>query len=170
MSLISTPQDKLRLSLINARSLRNKTDFTIDFLDSNSINLLAITETWLSPNDQAITSDLFYHSPRDDPCKGGGGVGILAMKQLKITQHNNNKPYSSGDFLHCCISTNSNTHLDIMVIYRYPSFTIDQFLIDFSDFASNIHTKNTILVGDFNIHVNKISNHQTIWFKLYSFP
>ena len=50
-----------------------------------------------------------------------------------------------------------------MVIYRSPSYNISPFINEFSEFISDMHTDNTIILCDFNIHVNN-NNHDTTTF------
>ena len=160
------------MTLINARSLSNKIDMINDFVDTNSIDILAITETWLQKDDRALISQLernsfnFNHTPRSSSASGkgrGGGVALIVKKFIKLTkQQHHTESHSSGEFLHCCFSSDS-THFEIMVIYRSPSYHISPFINEFSEFISDIHTDNTIIVGDFNIHVNN-NNHDTTTF------
>ena len=74
-----------KLALINAQSVRNKADMTVDYVVEHDFDIVCFTETWLSGNDAAsiaaITPDGydFRHLPR--PNRRGGGVGILFKKQ-----------------------------------------------------------------------------------------
>ena len=69
----------VNLGLVNARSIRNKTDLLIDHLIDGDTDLLAITETWLSPGETVAktikdaTPDgyTFAHVPRKNR-RGGG--------------------------------------------------------------------------------------------------
>ena len=69
-------------SLLNARSVKNKRLLIKDWVVDNSIDILALTETWVQPDnkDDHIIGELtptgysFCHSPRQTR---GGGVGIL---------------------------------------------------------------------------------------------
>ena len=73
----------LNLGLVNARSIRNKTDLLIDHVIDADIDLLAITETWLSPEESEdktikdVTTDgyKFEHVPRKN--RRGGAIGFL---------------------------------------------------------------------------------------------
>ena len=49
-----TAVSSVNLGLVNARSIRNKTDLLIDNVIDAEIDLLAITETWLSPGESDI--------------------------------------------------------------------------------------------------------------------
>ena len=63
-------QRSVAFSLLNARSVKNKRLLIKDWVVDNNIDILALTETWLQPNnkDDHIIGDLtptgysFYHS------------------------------------------------------------------------------------------------------------
>ena len=60
------------LGLLNVRSLRNKADFITDYACENDIDILCLTETWLTDNDASLISAIvphgykFQHLPRND--------------------------------------------------------------------------------------------------------
>ncbi len=49
---------EIRMSLINARSVSNKTVIINYFLNSRTLDFLFITETWLTPGDLSPFSEL----------------------------------------------------------------------------------------------------------------
>ena len=59
-----------KFALINARSLRNKTLVVRDYVDDCSVDIVALTETWLGDSDKASVSELcrdtfsLAHQPR----------------------------------------------------------------------------------------------------------
>ena len=79
------PQRKLSLfvcSLINLRSIRNKTLLIQDFVVDNLVDVLIITKTWFSCcGDVVIIGEIchagyqFFNQPRVS--RNGGGVGLL---------------------------------------------------------------------------------------------
>ena len=101
----------LRCAYINARSYRNKTTSIHDFILSNNIDLLAITEKWLGTDiDDTIicqllpTVYLFLHCPRTSGQRGGGvGLVYRADLSVKIDQDVANDSYTQFDFLNCSI-------------------------------------------------------------------
>ena len=76
---------------LNARSVKNKRLLIKDWVVDNNIDILALAETWLQPDnkDDHIIGDLtptdysFYHSPRQTR---GGGVGILVKDGFDISR------------------------------------------------------------------------------------
>ena len=73
----------LKVYYFNARSIRNKIIELQAFLDKEVPDILALSETWLSPNDQFIVRG--YNVCRCDRLnKIGGGVAILVHENLKF--------------------------------------------------------------------------------------
>ena len=71
----------LSFGMLNARSVKNKTTPLCEYIGDNRIDVVAITETWLSGNDQMVIGNLcppgysIYSEPR---CFGkGGGVALI---------------------------------------------------------------------------------------------
>ena len=76
-----TAVSSVNLGLVNARSIRNKTDLLIDNVIDAEIDLLAITETWLSPGESDIKTikDVTPAGYKFDhvPWKNRRGIGFL---------------------------------------------------------------------------------------------
>lgn len=78
---------KLRCGLLNAQSVSKKTFSIREKIIESSLDILAITETWLSERDHAKIGEMlpsthtFLHVPRQDD-ERGGGVGIFLSKQF----------------------------------------------------------------------------------------
>ena len=74
---------------MNARSLRNKLADIFDFVCECKLNLLAITETWLNANDDAVRNELcpinykLYDQPRTDRT-GGGRNSSSSLSRLSL--------------------------------------------------------------------------------------
>ncbi len=70
------------MSLINARSVSNKTVIINDFFNSRTLDFLFIMDTWLTPGDLSPFSELvpsdckFLNSPRSVG-RGGGLASIF---------------------------------------------------------------------------------------------
>ena len=78
---INTNVRPAKLCLLTARSVCNKADFLVDYVADHDLDILCITETWLSSENtvavSAITPSgyLFEHVARSNT--RGGGVGVL---------------------------------------------------------------------------------------------
>ena len=80
----------LRLGTVNARSIWDKAPALSDLVASKSIDLLGITETWLTTKETpADLADMtpegfsFFHKPRTQ--RRGGGVGLFVSSAYKFT-------------------------------------------------------------------------------------
>ena len=55
--------------MLNARSIKNKTDEFVEFVREKDLDVIGISETWLTPNDPAVIAGLtpngysFHHVP-----------------------------------------------------------------------------------------------------------
>lgn len=67
-------------SLLNVRSLANKSFICQDFIMTNNIDILFITETWLSPGSSFLPTEACppnyscFNQPRLSGCGGGGAI------------------------------------------------------------------------------------------------
>ena len=93
LKLSSNPLNCTNLALLNARSIRNKTDFITDYICEKDLDIIALTETCLTddPKDSANTSKLtperyiFVHIPRSD--RRGGVVGVLYKSCINMSSN-----------------------------------------------------------------------------------
>ena len=136
----------------------------IEFLNDFNIDILIITETWLSHKDCPLLSSLSI-----DPyylshllrllCTRGGGLGILYKSSLHILPliyhiHVYCEAFS------CSVSSPRSRTFNISVFYRSPSYPIPPFLDEFNNFITHPYNSNIIL-GDFNIPTNLLSPYST---------
>ena len=68
--------------LRSIRSIRNKSASFLEFVKDNNADLIAVTETWLRPED--TEGYKFTHVPRN--VKKGGGVGFIIKEDLSFEQ------------------------------------------------------------------------------------
>ena len=152
----------LRLGTVNARSMRDKTPALSDLVVSKGIDLLGITETWLTIRE--TFSDLaemtpngfsLFQTPRVN--KRGGGVGLFVSNALQFIPINL-PSLSSFE----CISGKlecGRACLNILNIYRPPG-PASSFFSELQDLlvylASLPH--DLVLMGDFNLHLESSSS------------
>jgi len=147
----------------NVRSIRNKGPAVADLVTSANIDIFGITETHIRSNDTpSFLSDLtpdgytLFHIPRLG--KTGGGVGFLIKKVFDVSMV---ASPSFRSFEHIIVSAQWGRHrLNFVSLYRPPGSGICDFLDDFmslSGFISSLPSS-TIICGDFNIHLDTISN------------
>lgn len=150
----------------NIQSLKAKHASVSHFIKSNNPSILGLTETWLTNVETAsllaeITPKGYnlLHTPR--PSRRGGGVGFLIAQALSPRKLDT--PIFDT-FENILVAVNlENSTFNLVSIYRPPSTNIHQFIEEFSDFLEQLasNTSPTIISGDFNIHVDQVSNNTT---------
>ena len=155
--------------LWNACSLQNKLDVFTALLEDEDLDIAAVTETWMSAQQNNITAELrdkgyqIYHFNREE--RKGGGVALIFRDNFK---------FLSGKTFNCenfeCILVTIACHaarpINFIVLYRYCEVAPSTFLTEFYKFMENIFIdfKNVIILGDFNLHLNEKFNPTTIKF------
>ena len=143
------------MCLINPWSICNKADIINDFIIEHDIDLLAVTETWLTGtmNDEPIISALLpsgyaiMHAPRGSR---GGGVAVVYRQSLEISRVEIS--HQSFEVLECIVRGPKT--LRVCIIYQPRRTTA--FLEEFSTYLSSIVTSpgHLVVLGDFNIRVD----------------
>ncbi len=149
----------LRMTLINTRSVTNKTFILSDLFSSRNLDFLFLTETWLCPGDLSPFSELlppkclFFNSPRTTG-RGGGLVSIFKDHFICRSVASNN--YSSFELQLFVLELGDP--LLIAVIYRPPKFNTN-FLTEFAEFLGDVTLKydKLLVLCDFNVHVWSLS-------------
>ncbi|KAJ8047267.1 hypothetical protein HOLleu_06232 [Holothuria leucospilota] len=91
---------------VNSRSIRNKVDAFIDHVIDHSLDICAITETWLKVDDDLIRNWT------------GGGTGLL-FKDVFTLVDSNSEEKTSFEFSDWHLSYR-NFRLRVIVVYRPP--------------------------------------------------
>ena len=132
-----------------------------DYIVDRDIDIFALTETWLEPgdSDRLLIEELippgyrFLHNPRS--IGRDGGVGMLFKSSLKVKQE---ETIVTDSFEYMQIICNNSTKsFRIIVIYRPPNGSFDNFCLDFSGLLERLSTFGSLLLitGDFNIHLDQ---------------
>src|SRR6267154_1266267 len=176
VSLSST----LTFSCLNSRSvssispLLDKPAFLQDFISDHAIDILAVTETWLTPATLPSTlnslTPLGYsilHSPR--PVGKGGGLALIFRSFLKVSSISL-LLFSSFESAAYHVTFASSSFI-LLLIYRPPPTTkstipptpvSNSFSSFFSDFSLLLEDlvaspSELIITGDFNLHLDDSS-------------
>ena len=115
--------------VMNVQSLGNKLDCVIDHITDNRIDIVGITETWLSNDDKNNMSVVntcltncytLLHRPRNTG-RRGGGVGVLINNQINVKSRmiGVNPEITSFESMEVVITVGSIT-IRLSVIYRMP--------------------------------------------------
>ncbi|KAJ8393024.1 hypothetical protein AAFF_G00069280 [Aldrovandia affinis] len=163
---VSTPSSSssrvsVKLGLLNARSVKEKTSVLSDFISNQDLDFFAITESWQVPEDLSALIELcpvgwkFHCTPRCG--KTGGGVALMYKDNYTCSMLN--CPTFSS-FEAQLVKVGSADPLLVIIIYRPTDSRVfkgtKNFISQFSTFLTDIipsHDR-VLILGDFNIHVD----------------
>lgn len=144
----------VKAALTNVNSLPNKLSYISDTLISNSLDILAVTETWLTP---AIADSFLslqnYKIVRSDSPSGitKHGVCFYVNKSINHVQIDCSCP-------NMCIIHLTTFNIYVIVAYRPPSYTYDENLVLIDFLLEFCYGKEVLVMGDFNLPTIKWTN------------
>ena len=155
----------LSFASLNIRSASSITDelnkpiILQEFISDHSLEILSLTETWLSTDTppsilHSLTPDNFslIHNPRIG--RTGGGTAVIYRSFLKATV----VPLPDcTSFEALCVNFSFSSHaFTLLTIYRPPSSSLLVFMTELSTLLSDLVTspRELFVTGDFNIHVD----------------
>ena len=137
----------------NARSIRNKFNELKSLVNTENIDIIALTETFLNTNNIDLISE--YSLPnfklyvRDRQSRGGGCALYIrsSLNPLEI------KTSSNPNVEHMCVQINTITNKKILinVIYRKPNQSTEIDTAMYNSIHEIIKNKDSIILGDFNL-------------------
>ncbi|KAM9502270.1 uncharacterized protein ACWYII_000138 isoform 1-T1 [Salvelinus alpinus] len=142
-------------SLWNCRSAANKAEFISAYASLQSLDFLALTETWITTDNTATptalssSAHMFSHTPRASGQRGGG-TGILISPKwtfsLSPLTH-----LSIASFEFHAVTVTSPFKLNILIIYRPPG-SLGEFINELDALISSFPEDGSPLtvLGDFN--------------------
>ena len=120
----------VKLGVMNWQSIDGKLDFVFDHIKEDQLDIVALTETWLSNEDsknkhvidQCVAPGYtLNHSPRASGGRGSG-VGILVNNAIKLTfRRIHVSPQLTSFELMEAVFTICSISLRFIVIYRMPA-------------------------------------------------
>ena len=144
--------------------IRNQGALIADYVFEHDIDMLCLTETWLSNHDESPVASLCV-SPRSSAGRRGGEVEIMLKSSFCVAQV---KSWRAGSFecLELVFRGPSNpSTLRLFVIYRPPLFGCKAtpfrlYLDEFSHLLEHVSIKQTglIISGDFNVHYGNVDD------------
>ena len=146
------------LSIINIRSLLSKAELLKYHIIEKSIDVCAITESWIQtnaaeeslkstvPNGYAISS-----KPCDDG-RRGGGIALIYNKEPTTLVKDSSFEFTEAECVLFTIGINQR-QLDLCVLYRYPEGNVFTFFEELSTVIEQTVTSSNelLILGDFNI-------------------
>ena len=146
----------MNFMLFNPRSLNNKVNAVMGYIEDKSIDIAGICETWLADNSNATTAVIkshgysIFHQYRDT--RKGGGTAVIFKACLKLSAIKSSHAYKSFEYT-AAVHKTSITKLIFLIIYRTGPLCslfnqeLDKLLSDLSGMCDNL-----FLAGDLNIH------------------
>ena len=143
-------------ALLNVRSLSSNLLQIQHLLESSSLDILALTETWTKQNQslemiQGTLSTMGYSLVSSHrPGRTGGGLGLIHKDIIKVKKKDAGK---SQTFEHLILEL-ANKSI-IAIIYCPPNSSISTFLDEFTDWISHLLNKymDPLILGDLNVNL-----------------
>ena len=148
-------------SLINIRSIRNKSVALADFINSNKSDIVVVTETWLRPDDTdsfiaSVTPPGYKctHVPRPERRGGGAGFFICEDIDFKVLPQ---PCFNTFESISVHLSTGNALDIVFHTVCRPPNVSKANFIQDFSSFVEGaaLSCCENIILGDLNLHLDK---------------
>ena len=145
---------------LNVCLLRNKTSAFSDFVLSNDLDIVGVTDTWLRPLDtQGLMDEItpagfqLQQVPREN--KKGGGVPVLVRNDIDSVRCQIDWR-ETFEHITVKLSDQQSSQLLVHVIYRPPSTSKSRFIEEFNSFmeAAALSPHENIILGDVNIQLD----------------
>ena len=154
-----------KFGLLNAQSIKNKTELVQDIVIEKTVDVLALTETWLCKDDDAVVNDFtptgytFRHIPRGSR---GGGVGLLYKDNFRVVSKPLPKNLKTFEMMDVLLSAEDKHHIRLLILYRLlPSkkrrITSSMFFDEFEPLLHRycaMESGRLLVVGDINFHLD----------------
>ena len=113
--------------------------------------------------DQFAINYLVFSYPWSDGCVGGG-LAFILKDYLKVTDPTQNITFSTME-THLITLKLQSINLSIRLVYRLPQVSVLNFCNEFLDMIErdfNVTKDKSILIGEFNIHMDTASESDVI--------
>ena len=155
----------LPLVSLNARSVKIKATSVCDFLTSNNVDILALTETWLGSSiDKSIIAEITPNSYDLQHISRNDRKAVIFNKNLDVKPVASKNSFSHFELLECNLSA-TNHRFWLCVIYRPPPSRINKlktstFFEECSEFLDHliIIPEEIVITGDLNVHLDDKNN------------
>lgn len=174
----SVPKDKLlKLTTLNCRSVKNKAVSVNDYILSQQIDMIALTETWLGSSiDGGVLQDLtptgynIYHKSRNN--RRGGGIALLFKDKINITECSKpDVPFQQFEHMEFLVRS-GDACFRLCVIYKPPPSSSNGlrnavFFHEWETYLdqNTISSDEIIITGDFNFHMDNPNDHDAVKFQ-----
>lgn len=153
----SNSQTSLMMFHLNVRSIRNKLDELLVFLESLTVkfHVIVLTESWLTDDDTWLVVPGYtgYHSVRNN--RKGGGVSVFTSVELE-SELLPKYSFISDLFEMCSVQvTIEKQSYNVLGIYRPPDKSCTDFNRSFFELmdSDDISNSFSVLLGDLNFNM-----------------
>ena len=155
--------------LLNARSINGKEHSIYELIVDNSLDFLALTETWCSEKSSVslgLITPPGYSIQLTNRVSRGGGVALIHRDSYRSSLVKS-PTYSSFEHQTVSLKHNSDT-IWITTVYVPKGIFSSAFSTEICDLLGHLQAQpgKHVIVGDFNFHVNDISDTAANKFKI----
>ena len=161
--------NSVRITHVNARSIKNKDDLLAEYINSTKINFMIITKTWLQDNEidkgwvstTSLNTSNYKISAENCKTGKGGGIALVMREECYVKKCDKSTTYDS--FEHAIWSTRiRNKDYTLIGIYHPPqgaqqAITNSNFITEFLMDVTSKHN-NILTMGDLNILMDDLEN------------
>ena len=169
----STPLKPIKIATGNVQSLKNKEQPLLHQLIDKDIDIMIVTETWLTKDDTIwleacdLNKDTYrIHSAHRQNGRGGGLALIhRTTNNTKLIAHGQTRSFEYATWQ---LTTKKN-NITITGIYHPPpknTITNSMFIDDITEHLITLLSTatNNIILGDFNMHINDVNSNDACTF------
>ena len=149
----------------------NKSLLVCDYIISNDIDVIFLTETWLGTDDQVTINEVtpagytFFNIPRHTDRHGGIAAVCKSKLNLKLVS----VTFDVSTFGNSVRISDCKKNIHYIIIYRPPpsernQFKTSTFLANFDNLlnSANVLPGKLLILGDFNIHFDCPEKHDAV--------
>ena len=129
---------------------------------SHQFSAIAITETWLTSETEALFSIDEYQFVNNNRKEGrGGGVGLYLKNEFNFKLRDDLNPtFASCETIFAEINVTKGRNILVGVIYRPPKANLEQFIIYLDKLLKKLSKENKqiYILGDYNIDSLKVKS------------
>ena len=155
-----------KIATVNTQSIRHKDLQVSELISDHNLDFAVVTESWLTNNQsdniwlesRCLNKDHLRMFTNNRVGWKGGGIALIYEKEYSVKIVKNG---TKSSFQYSIWSVNTtNKHLTIIRLYHPPYSTMNPtnniFIDEITELLTEVlpPSKNYIILGDFNLHVN----------------
>ena len=160
-------QDRsLTFSLLNIKSVKNKDLIMHHEMVQNKIDILLLTETWLTSKETEkiwidssdLNKDQYNLTSAIRESRRGGGLALIRKNDFKV-KLDSNAEFRTFQFAKWYVQL-MHSNITVLGIYRPPAGSPVKLLTEFTNWIIDVmaHETNLLVTGDFNLQINNENN------------